>query len=560
MRTVLLILFLSIAGGLLLVSCNGQEDKEIRVRLTSWDALLENNPEAISDSLKTIDPQELSRENRAYYNLLKTISDDKTYFEFKNDSLINRVVDYYHLHEPYGNNYIRALTYKGIVRTRMGITDSTVYEPLKKADNIFHTQRNPDPTIGYILHYFLGDTHFKNASYELAGKYFEETLTHAKLKKDSTHIFDAYLAIFWNEMAQSNFKCGEKYIDTLLTFYEKVPEKEYFILNAQAVYYEAIGNYLKALQYTKEQFSLLSAQKDILDYSNILYNISFKYLKLNQLDSAMIYGKNAIDNIIDDRNLRNYLLYENVANIAELQSNFALANTYRQRAFGLYENSVKDRLNTQVMELEKKYDLSEAENIALRSRQSTLSIAVVALLLVMLVTVLIALNLRSRRKARMKMMMLEHEAETRAIETKLLEEEASKRNWLIQLYGYISNRLTSLQENFDTLSQRYVSSNPKVYEKMYRILHSTETDLREIPKTLMPDEDTFFLYTNLSKEDAELFNPNEKIMLMLLICKADNKQISTFMNTSIESTRARKSQLKKKMIENAIDTTQFFTF
>ena len=44
------------------------------------------------------------------------------------------------------------------------------------------------------------------------------------------------------------------------------------------------------------------------------------------------------------------------------------------------------------------------------------------------------------------------------------------------------------------------------------------------------------------------------------ICKADNKQISTFMNTSIESIRARKSQLKKKMIENAIDTTPFFNF
>ena len=560
MRTVLLILFLSIAGGLLLVSCNGQEDKEIRVRLTSWDALLENNPEAISDSLKTIDPQELSRENRAYYNLLKTISDDKTYFEFKNDSLINRVVDYYHLHEPYGNNYIRALTYKGIVRTRMGITDSTVYEPLKKADNIFHTQRNPDPTIGYILHYFLGDTHFKNASYELAGKYFEETLTHAKLKKDSTHIFDAYLAIFWNEMAQSNFVEGKKYVDTLSLFYDKIIEKNYFILNAKSVFYEVTGEYQKALECDKLRLDLATSQKDNIDISSLFYVVSDRYHTLNQLDSAMLYGQIALENIVDENNKGNYLLYENVAQIAEKQQNYFLANTYREKAFDLYERSVQDRLNTQIMELEKQYDLSEAENIALRSRQSTLSIAIIALLLAMLASLLIALNLRNRRKARLKLMMLEYEAETRAIETKLLEEEASKRNWLIQLYGYISNRLTSLQENFDTLSQRYVSSNPKVYESMYRILHSTETDLREIPKTLMPDEDTFFLYTNLSKEDAELFNPNEKIMLMLLICKADNKQISTFMNTSIESTRARKSQLKKKMIENAIDTTLFFTF
>lgn len=212
------------------------------------------------------------------------------------------------------------------------------------------------------------------------------------------------------------------------------------------------------------------------------------------------------------------------------------------------------------MELEKKYDLSEAENIALRSQQNTLLIAIVALLLAMLATVLIMLNVKNRREARIKLMKLEHEAKTRAMETKLLEEEANKRNWLILLYGHISNRLTSLQENFNTLSQRYVSSNPKVYENMHNILHTAESDLREMPKILIPDEDTFSLYTNLSKEDAELFNPNEKIMLMLLVCKADNRQISTFMNTSIESIRARKSQLKKKMTEKDIDTTQFFNF
>ena len=560
MRTVLLILFLSIAGGLLLVSCNGQEDKEIRVRLTSWDALLENNPEAISDSLKTIDPQELSRENRAYYNLLKTISDDKTYFEFKNDSLINRVVDYYHLHEPYGNNYIRALTYKGIVRTRMGIADSTVYEPLKKADNIFHTQRNPDPSIGYILHYFLGNTHYYNGNFEFAGKYFEETLTHAKQKNDSSHIFDAYLATYWNEMAQSKLEEGKRYMDTLSMFYDKIPDKNYLILNAQSVYFVTTKEFEKALDVDKKLLILTKLQKLDVDFSSLYYAISDRYNVLNQLDSAMLYGQMAINNVVDNNKKENYLFYENVANIAEKQQNFSLANKYRQSAFALYEKSVQDRLNTQIMELEKQYDLSEAENIALRSRQNTLSMAIVALLLAMLATLLITLNLRNRRKARLRLMMMEHEAETRAIETKLLEEEASKRNWLIQLYGYISNRLTSLQENFDTLSQRYVSSHPKVYENMHKILHSTETDLREIPKTLLPDEDTFFLYTNLSKKDAKLFNPNEKIMLMLLICKADNKQISTFMNTSIESIRARKSQLKKKLTENAIDITQFFSF
>lgn len=548
------------AAAVLFISCNERENGEIHKILTQWDNLLEKNPEAVSDSLKTIDPQTLSRENRAYYNLLKTISDDKTYFEFTSDSLINRVVDYYHLHEPYSNNYIRALTYKGIVRTRMGVTDSTVYEPLKKADHIFHTQKNPDPAIGYILHYFLGNTHYYNGNFELAGKYFQESLHNAKLKNDSLHIFDAYLAIYWNEMRQTDFDAGKKYIDTLSSFFDKIPDRNHLILNAQSVYYEATKEFEKALDCDKKLLTLTKSQKEDIDFSSLYYAISTRYSTLNQLDSAMLYGQIALENIVDEANKSNYLLYENVANIAEKQQNYLLTNTYRQKAFDLYEKSVKDRLNTQVMELEKKYDLSEAENIALKSQQNTLIIAIIALLLAMFATILIMLNVKSRREAKIKLMQLEHEAETLAIETKLLEEEANKRNWLIQLYGHISNRLTSLQENFNTLSQRYVSSHPKIYENMHNILHTAESDLREMPKNLIPDEKTFSLYTNLSMGTAELFNVNEKIMLMLLVCKADNRQISTFMNTSIESIRARKSQLKKKLTENGIDTAQFFNF
>jgi len=542
----------------LFIACNGRENNEIRKMLARWDTLLEKEPSAISDSLNRIDPGTLSRENRAYYSLLKTIADDKTYYEFKSDSLISKAVDFYHLHEPYGNNYIRALTYQGIVRTRMGITDSTVYEPLKKAENIYHANNNPDLSIGYILHYFLGNTHYYNRNFELADKYFQETLDNAKLKNDSSHIFDAYLAIFWNEMAQSNFVAGKQYLDTLNRFINLSQEANYFILNASSVYYESIGNYSYSLEYVKKQLEVSKQLKENIDIASLYYIVSDRYKNLNQLDSAMLYGQMAIESIADESKNENYLFYENVANIAEKQQNFSMANKYRKQAFELYEKSVKNRLNTQIMELEKKYDLSEAENIALKSQQNTLIIALIALMLAMLASILIMLNIKNRREARIKLMQLEHEAETRAIETKLLEEEANKRDWLIQLYGHISNRLTSLQENFNTLSQRYVSSHPKVYESMYNILHTAESDLREMPKNLIPDENTFTLYTNLTKETAALFNTNEKILLMLLVCKADNRQISTFMNTSIESIRARKSQLKKKMIDHGIDATRFF--
>ena len=154
--------------------------------------------------------------------------------------------------------------------------------------------------------------------------------------------------------------------------------------------------------------------------------------------------------------------------------------------------------------------------------------------------------------AAVKLIKLEHENERHEMEAQMLKEEASKMNWLISLYSYISNRLTSLQDNFDLLSQRYISSNPKIHEEMSKILYSAETDLREMPKILIPDDETFSLYTGLNKEESEYFNNSEKILLMLLACKANNKQIATFMNAPLQSIRARKSQLKKKVTEKGL--------
>ena len=172
----------------LLVSCTHKEDKEVLHRLTRYDAMIDNYSEAVSDSLKNILSNHLSRSNRAYYGLLKIISDDKNYVDFTTDSTINTVVNYYQTHNPDHENYIRALVYQAIVRTRMGITDSTVFEPLKEADKYFQKQPNKKPSLGYLIHYFLGNIHYNNGNNQLTDVYFKNALNFAKQENDSTHL------------------------------------------------------------------------------------------------------------------------------------------------------------------------------------------------------------------------------------------------------------------------------------------------------------------------------------------------------------------------------------
>jgi hypothetical protein len=537
-------------------SCDNGSDKAMLQRLTTWDAMIDSLPAQISDSLKTLDVNQLSRTNRTYYHLLKVIADDKTYVNFTSDSLINSVSDYYRTHDPKNKNYIRALAYQGIVRTRMGVKDSTVFEPLKEADRLFQSMVPPDPSLGYLINYFLGNIHYNNRNYPTANDYFLRTLGYARQENDSIHQFDTFLALYWNEMQKKDFTKGKMYLDSLSAYYNKLPGKDYFILNAQSIYYDVMDEPEKALEKEKAKLSLFDEQEESIDLSRVFFNISDRYVGFGQLDSAMLYAQMAIDLIEDSTYRQNHLYYQNVANIAERQSNFELANSYRKKAAEFYKNSVNDRLDTQIAELEKKYDLTAAENEILRTRQQNLIIIIGALIL-MIVLIMILMYARSvRRNSKLKLLEAENRMKQQEFQANIMKEEAGKRKWLLQLYSHISGRLTSLHEEVETLSQKYISANPKVYKELEKIIKTTDTDLRGITKTLATDDETFYAYTHLEDKDG-ILNTNEKMLLMLLACDADNRQLATFMNTSAESIRVRKSQLKKKMLEKGLDITLF---
>lgn len=550
-------IFLMASTALFVVSsCGNAGDERVYQRLVELDTMVDSVPQQVSDSLLLLNNMGMSRANRAYYNLLKVISDDKTYVNFTSDSLISSVTDYYRNHDPKNHNHIRSLAYQGIVRTRMGVKDSTVYDPLREADKLLKSMPVRDPSLGYLVNYFLGNIHYNNRNYTPANEYFLRTLDFAREENDSTHMFDTYLALYWSKMEQEKFDEGKLYLDTLSSFYSKISGKDYFILNAQSVYYDITGEPEKALEREKAKLTLYRIQDEKIELSRAYFNISNIYEGLQQLDSAMLYAQMAIDCIEDSSIIQSYLFYQNVANIAEKQGNYALSNKYLRSTVELHNQSISERLDTQIAELEKKYDLTEAENVILRTRQQNLTVIIVALLLFIILIFILMYLWKVRRVSKMKLMQAEYKMQQQELQAKILKEEAGKRKWLLQLYSFISNRLTFLQEEFETLTQRYVSSHPKVYREMHEILKKTDTDLRDITKTLSFDDETFHAYTNLHDNEGVL-NPTEKMMLMLLACDADNRQLATFMNTSVDSIRVRKSQLKKKMQENELDLTVF---
>ena len=554
MRT--LFIFFLVMLLLFATSCNKGGDEEMLTRLNVWDAMLDHDAQRVADSLKSLDRDELSRGGKAYYDLLKVISDDKTYVNFTSDSLINAVSDYYRSVNPGHNNYIRALAYQGIVRTRMGVKDSTVYEPLREADKLLATQPAADPSLGYMIHYFLGNIHYKSRNFTLANDYFKNALQFANNENDSIHVFDTFLALYWNEMGQMNFDQSKLYLDTLSAYYNLLPGKDYFVLNAQSIFFDVIGQPDKALMREKQKLLLYNSQEEQIDLSRVYFNISNRYVGLEQLDSAIYYGEMAIEMIEDTTYRQNYLYYQNVARIAEKRGDFVLSNEYLKKTIALHNLSLTERLDLQIAEMEKKYDLAEAENEVLRTREQVSRTIIIFLIVILLLLFIAAYSFWLRRNTQLRLLETEHRVNQQQLQSDILKEEAGKRRWLLLLYGNISDRLSFLQNEFELLAERYISVNKKVHTDMQRILKNTDTDLRDITKTLVPDDDTFSAYTGLTDHE-QLFSVNEKLLLMLLACDADNRQLATFLHTSVDSIRVRKSQLKKKMFENGLDTSLF---
>ncbi|MEF9986639.1 MAG: hypothetical protein RR735_05855, partial [Bacteroidales bacterium] len=69
MNRIFIILLISLTS-----SCISNNQYKTQVKLVAYDNLLNSNPQAAYDSLKTLVEQPLNKKNSAYFNLLLTIA------------------------------------------------------------------------------------------------------------------------------------------------------------------------------------------------------------------------------------------------------------------------------------------------------------------------------------------------------------------------------------------------------------------------------------------------------------------------------------------------------
>ena len=540
---------------LIFTACETAGDKQIYARLQQWDSLLLDNPHGVKDSLRQIHPEQLSRSNRAYLGLIQTIVDDKTYADFTSDSLINAVEEYYAHHDKGSENHIRSLIYQGMVRFRMNETDTLIWQPLKEAEKRWNQLPQKNHLLGYFLNMYLGEIHSNNDNDSLANIYFRKALKYARQQAIRKYVFDATVPLFTEEMKQEHYKHAKLYLDTLSAFTNLPMEQQYALLNAQCLYYDEIGEHQKALDAEKKQMIISNKRLFPIEMFKSYYSLSDLYLSLNQPDSAMYYGLEAIHHIKDSSYRYNYLLYQNIGDIAVAQKDYQTAHQYARKALEVYESSVDKITDQQILELEKKYDLTEAQNKALNMQKRNLIYGIL-LLLVLSASFYLYFYLR-KQSTIAALQKREADAKAQRLETEkaLWTSHQEHQEKMIRTLGNFLSQYASVQEHAKDMTNKIRAKDSKLGDEYDAMLKRGQNDFSQLARELFTKEE--FEQQLGVADTCDVFSQSDRLLLLMLAEHTPNEQIAALLNTNTSNLKTRKSYLKKKIIEKATPDNHF---
>lgn len=551
-------------------SCQSEQEIKYIDTLVELDSMTYKFPNYVFNHIDSFKNLNANNYEKSYLELIKIIVSEKKGISFTSDSLINNIVNEFEKKPHYyPQNYLRALLYQGIIRYKSGISDSKAYEPIKKALTLSENAGEKESLYlrdSQIAYYYLGLIHYKNNNITQSHEYFKQALFIAENINDSTILFKTYRDMYWNRMKALDFFTAKSILLSLQTFPTHSNEQLRDIKNAESAYFNSEKRYRNAL---KLDYELLQADKQKNDKNALLadyFRISENYKYLNRLDSALYYAELTTKNIIDTSFYLNYYYYLNIAEITAKMNNYKKSSEAYSKVYLLMNNAITKQLNTQILELEKKYDVSEAErnSIRLKSNNMWLQFIITILAFIFTIITLVYTNKARIRKENEKFMLQENKyleqekelAEERELKTaldkKLTERKLIEKQFVIPIYKQISQRNLEIK-NFlmDLKNHTYITKNTSLLERI-------ENEYKNYIQTTKINENQFLnniIFVNLTgikENESSLFNETEKLMMALLAVGSDNQQMATLLNTSVESIRVRKSKLKKKMEENNV--------
>ena len=304
-----------------------------------FEQLMPGNPDSVLTLLQTIDPERLSRSEKAWYYLLKTEAEDKLYREHTTDSLIAFARDYY---ASTGDipRLAKAFYLSGRIHTDWKEWETATEEFLKAKEL---TEESEDWGLKGRIEEYLGYVSWKNDLDETALSYYRQAYSYYLRTNNNVDIAYALKGMgnAWGSLKQmdSTFLTLEK----ALKVAEKTDEWQ-----LKAELYRRIGflyrekrNYKTSEKYTRKAIAI-SIDVPVLYYTDLCD----LYLQTNQYDSIYVFAQKILLSNPDLRSkcLANYYLSEWAQNVGCLED----AIQYRKK-YETLADSIKHQKNAELV-------------------------------------------------------------------------------------------------------------------------------------------------------------------------------------------------------------------
>lgn len=512
--------------------------------LKGLDSILSIKPKIALDSLRALNPNELSVENESYYNLLQTIAMDKNSLDFANDSLIQNVAEWYSNTNDY-YNYYRSISYWGVVRYSMNRNDTLSFNLFKKAEALFNLhQLKEDYIIGMVYNY-LGKINKAELNFKEADYYISKSVEFNKRSKNTFNYLISLIDLSW---VQLNLKNTSKALDCirLIDDVDSIPPiMKPNIYNVKSAYYASMGDYYNAKEYALKN---LNNSKDQLSRDNQYYSLSVYYLKLNKLDSAIFYSEKSVDELSETIASSRYHLYKHLADVYKIKGDYAKSAETYYKAYEFHQQYLSEVSSKKILELEKRYDL-ESKDFQLHmanQRNSQLTIIIVAVSLIFILLVII-LWFRIKITKR-EFLIIKQREEISAAKIEAKQKKQKVINDFLKISLTLHPEFTS---NYLQVVNSKYNLSLELYKEFVKINKNFNNEYRKNINEII-EKELNDLLDFVPAEIAENLSANEKVIPFLTDEGYTTAQIAELLNTTTNSIRTSRLRLISKINESTL--------
>lgn len=507
-------------------------------KLTQWDKILEDNPQAIADSLTTLDVAKLNKAEKAYYYLLEAAMADKNLNQLENDSTLLIAEKYYSSKKDY-----YALARTQYYLSKYQEDPQEIYELLKTAEINFEKSSKEDYHILGLIYYWLGQVQHKQDNYAEAELYYKKSIDIYSNLNDSLYVVYSLRQLGRIYSNQNSLDLAKKNLAKALTIIDNIDNYNNqqltllhaSILNNQSLLFQKLGYIDSAIITSRKCISILE-ERDISIKSPYYFVIINIFHQQRRLDSCEYYTIKMKDAAEKENNLFNLAnCYKNLSQIEEEQGNYRKACEFRDKF-----NAIKDKLNSNhekevLKELEKKYALAEKEKENLRDRNRSLWYFTISLTIALAASIVALYFSWIHRKLKVK--------------NAHLSEEIAKTQWGFALSKELIADNSSAYEKLELLLTKNIKLIPdKVYYEFENSLKAQKEDYSQRLFSALTNIDNNFI-EKLQHKFPEL-NIDEVMLAYMLRHEWDINDIAQVFRITFEAFKKRKYRLKVKILGN----------